>query len=114
MNLRYIHLVAGASQSDTYRAAAKAAIVLTVLFLILTPVYLLADELISNRGYSALSRYGAPLWVPYFLFAAGFLVAWPKMMAVLRPFEGRTAFVLYALCLTANLGALLLVVAEAK
>ena len=100
------------SQSDTCRAAARVGIVLTVLFLILVPVYLFADELISTT--SVVSRFGVPLWVAYFLFAAASLIALPKILEALRPLERRTAFALYTLCLVANLGAILLVVAEAK
>jgi len=114
VNLRYSHLVSGASQSDIYRSAGKAAVVLVVVFLILAPVYLFSDQLISTSGYSVASRHGTSLWIAYFIFAAACLLALPKALESLQPFERSTAFALYTLCLAANVGALLLVVAVAK
>lgn len=107
-------MVVEASQSDTYRVVGRAAVVFAVLFLILAPVYFFADELISNNGYSLVSRHGAPLWVAYFIFAGLCLIALPNLLEFLQPFERRTAFALYTLCLLANVGALLLVIAVAK
>lgn len=65
----------------------KAANALLVLLLLLVPLYVFLDELISPHGYSRLDAINGRSASVYFVLAAAFLVLWPRMMAKDLPVE---------------------------
>ncbi len=79
-----------------------------MFFLLLVPMYMLLDALISRRQYALMARMAMATGVAYFVLAGMLLTILPALLKRYRPFNPRASFALSALIILINLVALFL------